>query len=127
MTRKIKVAVIEDEDNLRSALETKLKLSGYSVLLARDGEEGLSVCRAEHPDIILLDLIMPRMSGGEFLQKLRGDFWGKDAKVICLTNRDLDGDISEMLERYHPMYYLVKAENSLEEVMERIKGCFPGN
>jgi DNA-binding response OmpR family regulator len=123
MKQKIKVEIIEDEEDLRTTLELKLKLSGYAVMSASDGIEGLRICLDQHPDVILLDLIMPRMNGAEFLQKLRGDFWGKDAKVICLTNRDLDTEITAMLDQYHPTYYLVKAENTLDEVEEKIKSC----
>ena len=77
-----KVLVVEDERTLRDALVKKLSKEEFTVLSAKDGKEGLDTALAEHPDLILLDILMPKMNGIEVLQKLREDEWGAKAKVI---------------------------------------------
>lgn len=121
MSNTSKIAVIEDEDSLRDALVLKLRNNGYHTIAARDGKEGLEMCLEEKPDLILLDLIMPEMDGIEVLKRLRADIWGRNARVICLTNRNVDNETTDMLENYKPLFFLVKTDVSLEEVMEKVK------
>ena len=86
MTPKPKVVIVEDEAAIRQMYATKLSLEGFDVHTAEDGREGLRVIKKNLPDIILLDLRMPHMSGDEMLAKLRATDWGARTRVIILTN-----------------------------------------
>ena len=81
-----KVLIIEDEPALLWSLKEGLKDAGIATLEAKDGEEGLRVALENHPDLILLDLLLPKLSGQNFLKSLREDQWGQTVQVIVLTN-----------------------------------------
>ncbi|MBT3690297.1 response regulator [bacterium] len=115
-----KVLVVEDERTLRDALVKKLSKEEFTVLSAKDGKEGLDTALAEHPDLILLDILMPKMNGIEVLQKLREDEWGAKAKVIVLTVLNDQKKILEALEK-GAYEYLVKSDWKLEDIVERVK------
>jgi len=83
-----KILIVEDEESQRIALHDNLAQKGFSVLEAKDGIDGLAVALREHPDIVLLDVRMPRMDGMTMMHKLRVDNWGKTATIIILTNYD---------------------------------------
>lgn len=115
------VLVIEDHVPVRVALVDKLKKEGVKTLEAKDGEEGLAMALANKPDLILLDLIMPRMSGMAMLEKLRKDEWGKKVPVIILTNLSPDDKIMREVIETEPAYYLVKADWKIEDVVAKAK------
>ncbi len=83
----IKVAIIEDDEAISQMYRIKFEAEGYEVETAENGKLGLELCNAMRPDIILLDLMMPIMTGEEMLAQLRDTQWGKKIKVIILTNR----------------------------------------
>lgn len=114
------ILVVDDEEDLRMVLKDKLESSDFTVSTAADGEEGLSKAIKEQPDLILLDILMPKMDGKEMLKKLRDDEWGKDARVILLTNSAEMSDIYRSVES-HAEDYMVKTDWSLDEVVEKIK------
>lgn len=100
-------------------LEKKFTQEGFVVLKAQNGEEGLRVALKEHPDLILLDIIMPVMGGMEMLGELRLDVWGKKVPVILLTN------LNEPLMK-NPLIvgendYIVKANWSIENIVKTVK------
>lgn len=120
MTDQKKVLLIEDDPMVVRMYERKLKMSGYKLSLAYNGEEGFVVLRNETPDIILLDVMMPKMDGLETLKKIKADEAYKDVPVIILTNF---GDRSEDVQKCKKMGaedYWVKANMSLNEMVERI-------
>lgn len=82
-----KVAIIEDDEAISQMYRIKFEGEGYEVETAENGKLGLELCQEMRPDIILLDLMMPIMTGEEMLAKLRATPWGKKIKVIILTNR----------------------------------------
>jgi DNA-binding response OmpR family regulator len=82
-----KVAIIEDDEAISQMYRIKFEAEGYEVETAENGKLGLELCNAMRPDIVLLDLMMPVMTGEEMLAKLRRAPWGKKIKVIVLTNR----------------------------------------
>src|SRR3989338_4953265 len=104
---KHKVLIVEDEIELLEVLADRFKQEGFIVLSARNGEEGLQLALEELPDIILLDLIMPKMDGMTALKKLRQDPKGKDVPVILLTNLSTSDKIAEALQN-EAYDYLVK-------------------
>lgn len=118
--RKKKVLVVEDETDLREALVSALQSEGFDVYEAADGTAALKFAFEHKPDLILLDLILPHMSGQEVLAELRNDKWGRYAKVIVLSALDDIDTISETLE-YGAYEYLVKTDWKLEDIVGRVK------
>ena len=116
------ILVIEDHAPVRMALVEKLQHEGMKALEAKDGEEGLVIALQEKPDLILLDIIMPRMSGMTMLDELRksGD-WGKAVPVIILTNLNPDDKIMREVVETEPVFYLVKADWKIEDVISKVK------
>lgn len=117
---KKKVLVIDDDNNLRNVLIDKLNITGYEAISAINGEEGLKKAFEFHPDVILLDVLMPIMNGWQVLEKLRMDEWGKRAKVIMLTSLEQMDNIAHALDKgVHA--YIVKSNLNLDDVMTQIK------
>jgi len=114
------ILVVEDEAPLRGALSDKLKRAGFFVLEARNGEEGLEVATREHPDLILLDVMMPVMSGMAMFKQLREDAWGKNAKVIMLTNLNDPENIAGAMEQGSYDYF-IKSDWKIEDIVEKVK------
>jgi len=117
---KKKILIIEDELTLRSVLAEKLKSDGFEVLEAKNGEEGLEVSISQKPNLILLDIVMPKMDGLTMLEKLREDSWGKKVPVIILTNLSSGAEMSRSAEN-GVSGYLVKTDWKLEDVVKKIK------
>jgi two-component system, OmpR family, alkaline phosphatase synthesis response regulator PhoP len=115
-----KILIIEDEVSLLHALSAKLNEAGFVILEAKNGEEGLKMALAEHPDLILLDIIMPRMDGISLLKKLRVDDWGKNAPVIVLSNLS-DADNSVKAVSGNVSDYLIKSDWKIADVVAKIK------
>ena len=115
-----KILFIEDESALQKTFGENLKQEGYEMISALDGETGLRLAKSEKPDLILLDLILPKIHGFDVLKKLKGDKETKDIPVIVLTNLEKIEDVDKALE-LGATTYLIKAQYSLEEVVEKIK------
>ncbi len=114
------VLIVDDDADLRNVLKDKFELSGFKTLTAVDGEDGLKKALANHPDITLLDIMMPKMTGWQALDKLREDAWGKTAKVIMLTVlEDLD-NVAQAVEK-NSVGYLIKTSQSLDGIVFRVK------
>ena len=118
--KKEKILVVEDEEILLTALKEELESGGYEMEGAGDGEEGLQKVKSFKPDLILLDLVMPRMDGMEMLQKLKEDAETKDIPVVILTNLSDYDRISEALS-LGAMDYLVKANYKLEDLLDKVR------
>ena len=115
-----KILFIEDETSLQKAFGTILKGKGYEVVSAFDGETGLKLAKEERPDLILLDLILPKAHGIEVLKKLKEEKETQQIPVIVLTNLEEMENVGKALE-LGAIAYLLKAQYSLEEVLEKIK------
>jgi len=118
--KKYKILIVEDEKILRDILANKFKEEGLLVSVATDGEEGLKAALLEHPDLILLDIIMPVMDGITMLKKLREDSWGKGAKVMILTNLSDSEKVSQAMEQ-GSYDYLIKIDWQMEELVQKVK------
>ena len=118
--QKIKVAIIEDEEVLLNVLENKLKKEGFDVVTALDGEIGVKVIRESLPDIILLDIIMPKVNGFEVLAQLNQDPVLAKIPVIIISNSGQPVEIDKALS-LGAKDYLVKAEFDPQEVIEKIR------
>jgi CheY-like chemotaxis protein len=115
-----KILFVEDEEALQKTLGELLKQEGYEVISAFDGETGLNLVKSERPDLILLDLFMPKMDGFEVLKRLKADEELKDIPVIVLTQLESIGDVGKAIEA-GATTYLVKTQYSLEEILEKVK------
>ena len=116
----MKILFIEDESALQKTISDLLTREGYEVLSALDGEVGLRLAKSESPDLILLDLVLPRIDGFGVLKFLKGNADLKDIPVIVLTNLEEVGDVEKVLS-LGATTYLVKANYSLEDVLEKIQ------
>lgn len=114
------VLVIEDEKSLMELLSLKLTQNGFKVKAACDGEEGLKFALETHPNIILLDILLPKIDGLTMLSKLREDPWGKTANVIIMTNVN-DPKVENMALKGGISYYFIKKDWTLEEIVEKVK------
>lgn len=114
-----KILFIEDESALQSAASVVLTEKGYTVLSALDGEIGLTIAKEENPDLILLDLILPKKDGFEVLKELKNDPETQEIPVIILSNLEQNADIEKALS-LGARTYLVKTNYRLEEVVEKI-------
>ncbi|OGZ44652.1 MAG: hypothetical protein A2756_05575 [Candidatus Ryanbacteria bacterium RIFCSPHIGHO2_01_FULL_48_27] len=115
-----KILFIEDEAVLQKTVSEVLVNHDYEVLQALDGEIGLRIAREKQPDLILLDLIMPRKNGFEVLEELKQDETTKHIPVIVLTNLEGPEEVERVLNA-GATTYLVKANYSLEEVLQKVK------
>jgi len=124
--QKKKVLVVDDDANLSGVLVDKLNFSGFEAVSAANGEEGLKKAFDMHPDIILLDLVMPKMGGLDMLKKLREDDWGKNVKVVVLTALEQQIDYMAEAVESNILGYLVKTNYSLDEVVTKIHDMLGG-
>ncbi len=119
------ILFIEDESALQKTFDNILRREGYEVISALDGEIGLRLAKTKNPDLILLDLILPKLNGFDVLKKLKEDEKTKEIPVIVLTNLEEISNIQKALE-LGSTTYLVKANYSLKEVIEKIKKALKG-
>lgn len=119
-TNMAKIAIIEDDQAISMMYRIKFEAEGFEVETASNGKLGLELAETMKPDIILLDLMMPEMNGNEMLQLLRKKSWGKNIKVIILTNSGEEQAPPELKE-LGIRRYIVKAEMTPRQVAEMVK------
>lgn len=115
-----KILIVEDDPQIQQIYEFKLGRSGFTVQTASNGQMGLELAQAFTPDLILLDLRMPVMSGDEMLEKLRTEDWGADMRVIILTNISRD-EAPRSLGLLGVDRYVVKAHYTPTQVVEIVR------
>jgi DNA-binding response OmpR family regulator len=115
-----KIAIIEDDLAIAQMYRLKFEAEGDKVQIAENGRLGLALVEEMEPDIVLLDLMMPEMNGDEMLEKMRATDWGKNTKVIVLTNVG-EQEAPENLKELHISDFIVKAEMTPKEVAELVK------
>ncbi len=118
--KKNTILIVEDEIDLRGLLKTKLTSEHFEVFEADNGKTGLEAALRQHPDIILLDIVMPVMDGLSMLRELRQDEWGKTVKVIVLSNLNEAEKVSESLEK-NIYNYLIKSDWEPDDIVKLIK------
>lgn len=115
------ILLIEDDESLVVTYKAKFEQEGFTLSVEKNGEEGLRNALTHHPDLILLDIKMPKMDGMTVMKKLREDKWGGKVPIIIITNFDIKDDrIPEVLAN-NPAYYLLKADTTLEEMVDRVR------
>ena len=118
--KKIKILIIEDDSFLLSMYAAKFNLENFTVIIAEDGKKGLKIAFNELPDIILLDILLPKKSGFNVLKELKGDKNMSKIPVILLTNLSQKAEIEQGLS-LGVEDYLIKAHFMPSEVVEKIK------
>ncbi|OHA07513.1 MAG: hypothetical protein A2934_03625 [Candidatus Sungbacteria bacterium RIFCSPLOWO2_01_FULL_47_10] len=114
------ILVVEDDETLRGAISDKLRSEGYAVLEAADGSEALRIAFENHPNVILLDLMLPIMDGAEVLSELRKDAWGAKIPVIIVSNLP---DDRELGKKYNVYWYVVKSDWKLADIALKVKSA----
>lgn len=120
MIKTYKILIVDDESSIVETFKEKLLLEKFDVISASDGKEGLEKALKEHPDLILLDLLMPLIDGLSMLKELRKDNWGKDVAVIILTNLDDNKKVAEIVKE-GTYDYLIKTDWEINDIVEKIK------
>jgi DNA-binding response OmpR family regulator len=120
---KKKILIVEDEISMLRILLDTFKKENFSVVEARDGESAFSKALSEKPDIILLDILLPKIDGLSVLKKLRNENeYGKNVPVILLTNISPDREeINKVIAENDPAYYLIKTNWNIEDIVSKVK------
>jgi CheY-like chemotaxis protein len=120
MSSSPKAVVVEDDSDVQFLYQRKLEQAGFTVFVAGNGEAGLAIIKEVRPDIVLLDLMMPVMSGPEALARLRAEEWASDIRVIVLTNISKD-EAPPALRFLHVDRYVVKAHHTPSQVVSIVQ------
>ena len=115
-----KILIIEDEKIISDLLERKLTKEGYSVVITTNGIDGLAMMRKDRPDIILLDIVMPRMGGFEVMEEMNKDETLKDIPIIVVSNSGQPVEI-DRIKKMGAKDWLIKTEFNPQEVLEKVK------
>lgn len=115
-----KIAIIEDDPVINQMYRMKFEADGFDVRMASDGKTGVALVKEFQPDIILLDIQMPHMTGDEALAHIRREPWGEDIPVLILTNLG-EEEAPEALRQLDVASYIVKADHTPKQVVARVK------
>ena len=119
MDKKIKILVSEDNPDIRKILVMRLEINGYDVIQAQDGEEAVDKIKKESPDLVILDLMMPKMSGFEVCRMIKFDDKYKDMPIIVLSALDQQADREKAIEAGADAYFIKPFD--LELLLNKIK------
>ena len=117
---KIKILIVEDDAILQKTLKEYLVNAGFDITTASNGEEGVSMTKSVDPDLILLDIILPKKDGYEVINDLKGDQSTKNIPIILLTNLGSIDDVQKALD-LGATTYLIKADYKLAEIESKIR------
>ena len=120
MSTNKKILIVEDDPLLSKQLEDALRAEKFDVILATNGENGLATAFSQHPDLILLDIVMPKMDGLTMYKKLQEDAWGRQVAVMILT-AVTDKDRIVEAKQGGVYYYLIKENFEPRDVALKIK------
>jgi len=118
--KKLKVLLVEDDPLLVKMYSTKFGAEGFEVFIAQDGLDGLNSAITNHPDFIILDVMMPRLSGIDMLKRLRSDPQGANIPVLVLSNLSQEDEAKKAIE-LGAKEYLVKANFTPGEVVSKVR------
>lgn len=114
------ILIVEDELTMQRALKNKLEQAGYVIRAAADGAEALADMQQASPDLVLLDLIMPKLDGISVLRQMKGDEQLKNIPVVILTNLSSGDKVAEAMQ-LGTFDFLVKANYSLDDVLRKVR------
>lgn len=119
------ILIVEDEEHLSGVLHDEFAKAGFTVSRAKDGEEGLKAVEASKPDLILLDIMMPKMDGIAMLKKVGANTDLKNIPVVVLTNLSDTSTVAQALEN-GAYDYLVKSDSNPNEIVKRVREKLAG-
>lgn len=119
MKIKKKILLIEDEEGIILPLKIRLEKEGFELAVARDGEAGLAALKTEKPDLILLDIILPKMNGFEMLERIKKEDLAEKIPIVIISNLAREGEIEKGLS-LGVRDFIVKANLSLDKLAEKI-------
>lgn len=117
-----KIVIVEDNVALAEIYKTRLELIGYHCFTAYDGEAAIELIEKQKPDLVLLDLMVPKVAGDQILAKMRASEWGKDIRVFIISNLN-EVDAPKGLREYNIEGYAVKAnltDDAIDELVDKI-------
>jgi len=114
-----KILIVEDEEIMINLLQRKLGREGFEILIARDGEEGLKAMREKPPDLVLLDIIMPKMGGFEVMEEMQKDKELKKIPIIVISNSGQPVEL-DRAQRLGAKDWLIKTEFDPQEVVDKV-------
>lgn len=117
------VLIVDDEESLVTVLARKFTDEGITAYVAHNGKEGLDMALEKHPDLILLDIMMPEMDGFDVMRHLQEDEWGKTVPIILLTNSSSIDTVAKAVSS-GMSEFLVKTDMRLDDVVNKVKDRF---
>lgn len=120
------VLLVEDDTNIRELYAMALINAGFNIIMAENGQQGVAVALERHPDLILMDIDMPLMNGHDAAVKIRADAWGKDARIVFLTNHSDAQNVAHAFMQ-KPADYIVKVNVPVQEVVNQVRIAMHGN
>lgn len=114
------IAIVEDNKTIQALYKVKFEHEGFNVITADNGKDGLELAEKQTPDLILLDLRMPVMTGDEMLERLRGTDWGANMRVVVLTNISRD-EAPRALRFLNVDRYIVKAHHTPSQIVDVVR------
>jgi DNA-binding response OmpR family regulator len=115
------IFMIEDNQEILNLYRIAFEHEEFEFSTAQNGMDGIKTALEKHPDLILLDLLLPEMDGISVMKILRENDWGKTVPIIILTNMDNNDDILNAVEENDPTFYLTKANNEPSTVIAKVK------
>lgn len=125
MAGDMKILLCEDNDDIRKMLAMRLEVVGYTVLQARDGEEGLGIIKQQQPELVIMDLMMPKMTGFEVCRMVKFDEMYKDIPIIVLSALDQQRDREKALEAGADAYFIKPFD--LELLLNKVSSLISEN
>lgn len=122
-----KILIIEDNESYAGILRHKLANEGFSVVLARDGEAGVFSASQEQADLIMIDLLLPKMNGIQAMDEIRRIEILRKTPILILTNLNPNKELLAAIEKNSPSDYLIKPDVTLDEIVTKIKQAETGN
>ena len=120
-----KILIVEDETALRKVLAKKFKIEGFQAITASNGQIGLNKALKEHPDLILLDILLPKMDGAELIEELQKDDWGRKATILLLTNVSDPVKMAQLTSQGKSNIgvfdYMIKSDWNLKEIVDKVR------
>jgi DNA-binding response OmpR family regulator len=122
---KTKVLIVDDDKPILNGISDKFTLEGFLVLEAKDGQEGLELAVKEHPDMIITDILMPKVDGLSFIENLRKDDWGKNAHVIIWSNSHNSTNMIQS-KKLGVLDFMVKSDWEYKDVVKKVREILEG-
>jgi CheY-like chemotaxis protein len=116
-----RILIVEDDELQRRTLSQRFISDGFFVIEAKNGHDGLVQALKEHPDLILLDIIMPIIDGMALMESIRQDSWGQSVPIILMSNMNPDDAMLSSVMNNHPAYYMLKSTSQIDEYVDKVK------